>query len=121
MLRQGRHSLLCARCSARRLEVKLFVRKACRARKKSLEYASAAGDAPCKRSEAGLKTPIWQAAGWPNQGLTSFAGSVEYAFLAGGEPRARSRHARRSTLYASPEPLFNNRSGNSCGRLSMRG
>src|SRR5690554_5871509 len=101
MLCQGRHSPLCARCSARRLEVKLFVRRACRARKKGLEYASAAGDAPRKRSEAGLETPIWQAAGWPNQGLTSFAGSVEYALprRAPGTSQGLGRGTRDAPLF----------------------
>src|SRR5690554_3978852 len=104
MLRQGRRSPLCARCSVRRLEVKIFVRRPCRAPKKSLEYASAAGDAPCKRSEAGLETPIWQAAGWPNQGLTSFAGSVEYAFLAGRRGRSKGSVTARETLHSLCEP-----------------
>ena len=52
-----------------------------------------------REAKQGLATRIWQTAGWPNQGLTSFAGSVEYAFLAGrwGRAKARSQQARRST------------------------
>ncbi|MDI4637511.1 MULTISPECIES: hypothetical protein, partial [Halomonadaceae] len=53
------------------------------------------------------------------QGLTFTADSVEYAFLAGRRPNGQA-DARCSTLQ-EPELLFNNRSDNSCGRLSMKG
>src|SRR5690554_8157978 len=89
----------------------LFSTRGCASHHEAVEYASAAGDAPRKRSEAGLETPIWQAAGWPNQGLTSFAGSVEYAFLAGRWGRAEGSVTARETLHRSEE----RRVGNECG------
>src|SRR5690554_7263451 len=54
MLRQGLRCPSCARCRARRREVYCFSQRPCLVRKKDIEYASAAGDAPRKRGEAGF-------------------------------------------------------------------